>query len=160
MPFKKSVAQEPDSAEEPKAKRPPTRPWEKNRDANKKWRVDYVRLAKKHPGFRPHWVRREKVELRKLQGWVVADPKDYGIDPVGLGDTQSVGNYVQRNELILMELPEEMALARAEYLEEQSKAAQRAARAESTRELGEVNRQLAEMGKEPIKLIDETEGIR
>ena len=137
-----------------------TRPWEKKHDGSRPWAVDYVRLNKKHAGFRPRWVRREKVELRKLNGWVIANPKDYGIDPIGAVDGQPIGNFVQRNELILMEIPEAMAKERERWMEAQRKAAQRANRADVDKELAEANRQLQEAGAEPATLIDETEGIR
>lgn len=148
------------AAQKDEQKNPPTRPWEKKHDANKSWRVDYVRLAKKRPGFRPHWFRKDRVALKQMQGWSVARPKDYEIDPINVLDGQSVGDFIQRAELILMEMPEEMAQARADAMEERTKAAQRAAKAETTRELADVNKQLADMGAAPATLVDETEGIR
>ena len=156
MPFKKKDP----VVDEAPVKKTPTRPWEKKHDAGKEWRPDYVRLAKKHPGFSARWTRRDRVEIRTLSGWKVADPKDYGVDSINVLDSKPLGNYVQRNELILMEIPEEMYRQRKAAMEARIKAAQRSHKEDVKRELAAANRELEQAGAEPAGLIDETEGIR
>lgn len=96
--------------------RPATKPW--SREETKPWRPDFMRLKSGKPGFRPRWVRKDRVEQMVMQGWTVANRKDY--DP---GEAQNVAQSdglattIERNELILMELPEERAKAREAHYE-------------------------------------------
>jgi len=137
-----------------------TRPWDDKHDESRSWRPDYVRLSKKHKGFAARWVRKDRVDMRKMAGYLVARPEDYGIDDIGTLDGKPLGNYVQRNELILMEVPDEILEKRKDAMEQRIKATAKAHKSEVVRELGDVNRQLADAGHEAAELIDETEGIR
>ena len=98
--------------EEPKKEM--TRPWDA--DSNP-WSVDMLRLRKKHPGFRPRFTTRDELQKKLDQGWKIADAKDYGgLDAVLPGEEAKDGSVLKRREMILIELPEELAKKREEFI--------------------------------------------
>lgn len=142
------------------AKKPATRPWDKKHDESKSWRPDFLRLSKKRPGFHYRWVRKDKADLWLMRGYVVTDPASAGADAIGTLDGKPLGKYVQRAELVLMEIPVEMFQKNQKAMDQRIKESQKARKAEVRKELADVNRQLEEAGAEPTTLIDETVGIQ
>lgn len=84
-----------------------TEPW-KN-DQPEPWRMDYMKTKERHSGFRPRFVPKHKIEQRLMQGWVIADSKDYGGTTYQLPGEASDTSQIRRREMVLMEIPEERA---------------------------------------------------
>lgn len=152
MPLRKAVERE---IEEKKA---PTRPWDTKGASANPWQPDYLRLAKKRKGFRARWVPVGSLDQKVLQGWQIASPSDYGVTDKHADDASAVGSRIQRRELVLMEMPEELLDQRAAYLEERSKAARRAAKREVINEARKANQQYRDMGGEGdvVQITDES----
>lgn len=94
-----------------------TRPWDAS---DNPFALDMLKLKKKHEGFRPRWVSPSNVQKKLDQGWKFADRKDYdGVTDTVIGDegTSQDGTLVKRREMILMEIPEELAQKRADYID-------------------------------------------
>jgi hypothetical protein len=100
-----------------KKKHPVTTPW--HADENP-WALNRLRLRAKRPGYRVRFVRKDKVEIKEHQGWKIADKRDYGYTLQDKGDSPD-GTTVVRRELILMELPEELALQRDAFMEHKTR---------------------------------------
>lgn len=97
-----------------------TKPW--NQQGNP-WARDLLRLEKKHPGFVPRFVENtpESIQKRIEQGWVIADKRHYGgVTQEIAGESGKMSTNVIRRELILMELPAELAKKRKEYYNRKS----------------------------------------
>jgi len=91
-----------------------TRPWDG--DSNP-WSLDMLRLQKKRPGFRPRFTTKEDLPRKLEQGWKIADAKDYGgVTAVLPGEEAKEGSVIKRREMILIELPEELAKKREDYI--------------------------------------------
>ena len=74
-------------------------------------------LKNKHPGFVPRFSTREDLQKKLDQGWKLADAKDYGgVTAVLPGEEAKDGSLVKRREMILIELPEELAQKRKDYV--------------------------------------------
>lgn len=148
MPLQKPVQQ---TVEE---KKPPTQPWNRKGGTPNPWEPNYLRLRQKHPGFRCRWVPVANVEQKQLQGWEICNPKDYGsgVTDKHANDTTGLGARIQRRELVLMEIPEEMAKQREAFLEEKAVQARRAAKAPVREAQAEANRELREAGHEDITI--------
>lgn len=84
---------------------PETSPWN---SVDNPWNPDKTKTKQKREGFRSRFVAPEKVENRKTEGWVIAKAKDYG--------EAGMDGIVKRNELVLMEIPEERAKEREAYI--------------------------------------------
>lgn len=128
-----------------------TKPWEK-KDTHKPWRMDTLKLSKLRPGFHARWVRRDNVEKRMLQGYVVADKKDYTQFENPIAHGTNVASYVTRGDLVLMEIPVEGKIAREQAMESRIKKAEKDAK----ERVKEAARELArEMGVEEIQVTEE-----
>lgn len=83
-----------------------------------------LQLIDKKPGFRYRWCEQDpdNLERKKAEGWVFAHEL-HGMDaePEPGVDAAPVKGAKTHRELVLMALPEDMAKARAEYFEEQTK---------------------------------------
>jgi hypothetical protein len=117
-----------------------TRPWDGD---DNPWSLDMLRLKKKHPGFIPHFTTREDLQKKLDQGWKIADAKDYGgVTAVLPGEEAKDGSVVKRREMILIELPEELAQKRRDFIawktNERTKAATEMARTKANK----VNEQI------------------
>ena len=110
-----------------------TRPWDSD---NNPWSLDMLRLKKRHPGFVPRFTTREDLQKKLDQGWSIADAKDYGgVAAVLPGEEAKDGSLVKRREMILIELPEELAQKRRDFISwktnERTKAATEMARSKA-----------------------------
>jgi len=103
--------------EDPKPKA--TKPW--NAD-NNPWSLDLLRLKKKRQGFVPRWTTKDLLERKLDQGWTVADRKDYGGTTDKLpGEEGKMDSTILRRELILIEMPDELAGQRKAFFENKTK---------------------------------------
>jgi len=94
--------------------KPATKPW--NADSNP-WALDMLKLQRKRPGFRVKFVTRDNLQRRLDEGWKIAEKKYYGgLSATLPGEESTEDSYVKRRELILMEMPEELARKRDEYI--------------------------------------------
>jgi hypothetical protein len=103
----------------PSSKHPVTSPW--NADDNP-WALNRLKLKiPRRPGWRPKFAAPHKVELHKHEGYKIADKRDYGYDlHEGDSDTPE-GTVLKRREMILMEIPEELALQRDAFMEHKTR---------------------------------------
>lgn len=115
----------------------PSRPWEKQ--GGNPWRLDMMKLSKKREGFRPRWVSPAKVDQRLMQGWVIASRKDYALDHEISVEGTEVGNKLKRREMILMEIPEDLARQKEQYNEEMLKKRDSAIKRNLQREIGDTS---------------------
>ena len=137
-------------------KKPATKPWQQKGATPNQWAPDYLRLTRKNPGFRCKWVRQDNVERMLYQGWTVCDPKDYGaLTDKNIQDVVPINNRIQRRELILMEIPEEMAEQREAYLERQNSAALVSANSRAKQKAQELNKKMRERGLDHKMQTDE-----
>ncbi len=91
-------------------KRKPTTPWKP---------ANIIDMVEKHrrPGFRPRWVRVDQVDKKTAEGWNIIigkNQQDVSHERTII-DGKPLDGTVRKRGLILMEMPEEMAQARAEY---------------------------------------------
>lgn len=98
--------------EEEEIKKPPTRPWESSEN---RWVRDIFKINKR-PRFRARFVSPDNVARKKEEGWAVADCNDYGISQ----EEGQIATTVTRRGMLLMEIPEELALSRDKYIEERT----------------------------------------
>lgn len=124
--------------EEKAPKKKSTSPWAQE---GSRWLPDITRLPKKHVGFRPRFVDKEKVTQRQELGWVVAKPADYGLD--------IKGTKYQKGTLILMELPEDWARDREEFYTKLTDQRATAGRIKPKQKVAEI---AAEAGDESLEI--------
>lgn len=91
-------------------KKKPTTPW---KPAN----IIDVATKFKKPDFRLHWARTDQIDKKITEGWeLVRSERPEDISPErAIIDGKSPDGTVRKRNLILMQMPEEMAQARAEY---------------------------------------------
>ena len=91
----------------------PTTPW--TQEGNM-WKRDHVRLNQKRPGYRARFVAVRNIERNLADGWLFANIKDYGglTDRIA-GEEKQIDTKIRRRELVLMEIPEDMAKSRDKY---------------------------------------------
>ena len=87
-----------------------TAPWNASENP---WNADKVKTAGRHKGFRPRFVPLYRVDNKKTEGWVIAKASDY--------NESSPDGTVRRNELILMEIPEGLAIQREKHFSDLTK---------------------------------------
>lgn len=75
-----------------------TEPWNPEEHPDHSRKRGALGLLKARKGFEVRWVREDKVDQRKMQGYVLAKPEDYDCEADEKG-------MVRRNELVLMEVP-------------------------------------------------------
>jgi hypothetical protein len=111
-----NAAPEPEPQQEAKPRKKPTRPWQPAA------RLD-VPAALKRNGYRLHWKRKRDIEKAMLEGWnPVVDKRLKSVlqhtqedrDRASVGGA-GLGTSYEMRELILCEMPEELALGREEY---------------------------------------------
>jgi hypothetical protein len=80
-----------------------------------KWsRPDLLRVEDKKQGRAYKWAREDNVDRLREEGWEVCQDTGLRIDQVE-GDGTSVDTTIRRRELVLMEMPEELAESRREH---------------------------------------------
>jgi len=101
--------------EEPKEDvKPATAPWNA---ADNPWVPDIFKLKKKHAGFRPRFIEPDNMERRLNEGWAVADARNWVDEETLKKDEEgNVDTTLRRRGMILMEMPEELALQREAYV--------------------------------------------
>lgn len=93
---------------------------EKKKVVTQPWRpANIIEVADKwkKPGFRRHWTRLDQIDKKIAEGWTfvkVANPAEVSPEKTIIDGTPTDGT-VRKRGLILMEMPEEMAQARADY---------------------------------------------
>lgn len=84
---------------------------------------------KARTGFTPRWVRNESGNIAKklAEGWVVMRDSDNVGIPIRQDnpDTNSTANEIRFRDQIAMMIPDDLRQARAEYIREQNRDAQR-----------------------------------
>ena len=117
-----------------------TTPW--NAEDNP-WHMDLLKLKKKRDGFRVRFFRGndDSIEKRLQQGWTVANCTDYGLKEKVVGEEGKLDSTVRRRELILMEMPEELAKQRDAYVREKTDRQTAMKSADALRAYEEVKKQ-------------------
>lgn len=102
-----------------------TRPWEANESP---WKRDVFRFKKRKPGFRPRFVTQHNVQERLKEGWTVAKGEDWGFAQVIIGDEAKNDPAFAplRKGMVLMEIPEELAVSREKFYAEKAEKYDRA----------------------------------
>ena len=101
-------------------KKSATKPWNADHNPWTRSMLDVVGAGeRRRQGFRLRWVNKNNVEKKSYEGWHVANKKDYkGLKDVIIGEEGQMDSTIRRRELVLMEMPEEMAAQRDAYFEE------------------------------------------
>jgi len=101
--------------EEPQVeKKPATTPWNA---ADNPWVPDIFKLKKKHQGFRPRFIDPDNIERRLNEGWIVADARHWVDEETLKKDEEgNIDTTLNRRGMLLMEMPEELALQREAYV--------------------------------------------
>ena len=89
--------------------------------ASEPWAPAKILEVSKKPGYRRKWVREDLVDRFLSEQWTFVDPAD--VSSPNLTDVDgapSDGTRVQKRELVLMEITEELALSREEYYKKQT----------------------------------------
>jgi hypothetical protein len=93
---------------------------EVKRKATEPWRPASMLFAKPLPGMRSRWVSKRLIEKRREEGWVPRE-RDPGDRPrvdapeATIIDGKPLSSYVTKREMILCDMPEELAQSREEY---------------------------------------------
>jgi hypothetical protein len=90
---------------------------------NASWRpAKTLEVKHQRPGFRQRWVNTDPANVQKKQaeGWVYS--KEEHDRPKGVDHGKNLGTVSQYRDLVLMEIPEETAQARAEYYRQETQA--------------------------------------
>jgi hypothetical protein len=91
---------------------------EQKKKSNEPWRPASILTSSKLPGMRPRWVRKDVLEKRIEEGWQprlsesksrVESPEKTIVDGIPLG------RYVTKRNLVLCDMPEELAMSREDY---------------------------------------------
>lgn len=128
----------------PDEKSPTTKPWDAD---NNPWSLDMLRLNKRRKDFRPRFVDKANIEKKLDQGWKVAHKKDWGGTTAKLpGEEGEQDTIIRRRELVLMEMPEESAKKRDEYIAWKTNRATEATMQAADKAAAEVKR---ETGQDP-----------
>lgn len=82
-----------------------------------------LEVKSQRPGFRQRWVNADPANLEKKQaeGWKFAEAAEHD-RPKGVEHGKGLGTLKQYRDLVLMEMPEDMAQARSEYYQNETKA--------------------------------------
>ena len=92
---------------------------------NHSWRPHRtLNVRKKADGKRLRWVNTDpaNIEKKQAEGWVFSQTEDTAHDrPKGVDHGKQVGSLKQYRDLVLMEMPEDMAVARNEYYSDVTK---------------------------------------
>lgn len=119
-----------------------TKPW--NADYNP-WALDMLSLKRDHKGFVPRWVSPDMYQRRKEQGWVDAERKHYkGVGETVVGEEGELGTTIKRRELILMEMPVELAKQREKYYAEKTRLRSVSAQDIAKKQAAKVERELGQ----------------
>lgn len=95
------------SKEDPE-KKAPTQPW----------RPASMLTARKIDGKRSRWVRKDLLEKRIEEGWqprISNDKSRVEVKETTIVDGKPLGSYVTKRNMILCDMPEEMAKSREDY---------------------------------------------
>lgn len=79
-----------------------------------------LEVKKSRPGYRQRWVNTDPANLERKQaeGWEFSKAEHERAKAVDVG--KNLGSVQQYRDLVLMEIPEETAAARAEYYNQQT----------------------------------------
>ncbi len=102
--------------EEIKQPKKMSKPWD-----NKSWVPDVFRLNKKHAGFTPRFIDKNKTEKRIDEGWRFASVKDYlskdAIMERQRDEEKPLGTQLTRRGMVLMEIPNDLLAKKRAYIE-------------------------------------------
>ena len=123
-------------------KKQPTRPWDAD---NNPWTLDLLKVMHKRKDFRLRWVNRDSVQKKQEQGWLVANKKDYGgLGDAVVGEESADGTVIRRREMVLLEMPEELARQRDAFIRHKTDRRSADARSLAKREVGKVEQAYGE----------------
>lgn len=91
---------------------------------NPSWRPHKtLEVRNQRPGMRLRWVNTDPANLEKKQaeGWKFAETTEHD-RAKGVEHGKGLGSVKQYRDLVLMEMPEELAVARNEYFQNETKA--------------------------------------
>ena len=91
---------------------------EQKSNPNEPWRPASILTAFKKAGMRPRWVRKDLLEKRVEEGWQprMSDSRNRVESPEKtIVDGIPLGNYVTKRNMVLCDMPEEMARSRESY---------------------------------------------
>lgn len=140
----KQKEKEQPSEQEEKPKHKVTAPWNQT---DNPWSQNMLRLKTKRPGFRVRWIHKDPDNIEKYldQGWKIADKQHYGgISQEILGETGKLDTRVKRRELILVEIPEDLAKQRDAYIDHKTNVRFKTARNMAKTEVSVIERQLGD----------------
>ena len=100
-----------------------TEPWKAENAPNHPRKHGSLAVAEARKGFEIRWVREDSIDRRKMQGYQLANPKDYDLQADEKG-------MVRRNELVLMEIPTELYEERRANVNKQTDLQSQAAKKE------------------------------
>jgi hypothetical protein len=86
--------------------------------ATEPWRPASILTAYKKDGYRSRWCRKDILEKRMAEGWEPRKSTTKGrveAPETTIVDGVSLGNFITKRNLVLCDMPEEMALSREEY---------------------------------------------
>mgnify|MGYP003524885193 CR=1 FL=1 len=83
-----------------------------------------IECFNKKAGMRYKWCRKDILEKRRAEGWVVTSKLDLGGKEIGVPHNLSLDSTYQHRGLILCEMPEEMAESRNAYYQKRAASAQ------------------------------------
>jgi len=84
--------------------------------ATQPWKPAQVLKVAERPGFRRKWVREDLVDRFQAEGWKFVDNKNKSVNPPKtIVDGAPLSTVVQKRELVLMEITEELAKSREAY---------------------------------------------
>lgn len=123
-----------EKAEKAETRSAPTEPWKAESHADHPRKKGLLGLASVKDGYNVRWVRQDKVDQRKMQGYVVAEPAAYGCQADENG-------MIRRNELVLMEVPTEVYDERRQAVVKQSELMRKAAKSEFLKDRAKASRE-------------------
>jgi hypothetical protein len=130
------TASEPVPTQAQKPSKPATTPW---KEQHNPWKRDILRLKKKHPGFRPRWVDPRNFERNLEDGWTFAKNEDYGgLHDKIAGEEKQIDSRIRRRGMVLMEIPEDLALQREAYYANRADMAEESIKARHKKEGKEI----------------------
>ncbi len=88
----------------------------KRKEGKRAWKQYGMLDAESRPGYRRKWVNTDmngRVEKMKFEGWEPVNQAE--IEDLGIIDQKLTDGKVKRREMLLMEMPEELAIERENY---------------------------------------------
>ena len=90
-----------------------------NKEETTPWKpASLLNVSNKVAGRRYRWIRKADLERKLLEGWQIVDKNSGASGPAPtLADGKGLDSTIQKRELILCWMPEEMAKSRNKYFD-------------------------------------------